>query len=159
VTRKRGRPTKGEDGLKALIFARVTVALHAEFMAFIERERARRGLPTLSCSDIVREMVTEAIRAEDRPMADVRSKFVYDVSLTKEEMRLIGLGLIGKLGVPNNESPSVRTRAADDVRAAAELNLKLLKGMSDMHEQQAKVIDHAQALGVEYLKTLPYPEE
>lgn len=137
----------------------MTVALHAEFLAFVERERVARGLPALSCSDIVRELVMKAIHAEDKPMADVRSKFVYDVLLTKEELRLIGLALIGKLGVPQNESPSVRGRAEADVRAAAELNLKLLRGMTDMHEQQAKALDHARALGEAHLNGLSPTEE
>ena len=53
-------------------------------------------------------------------------KIVYSISFTKEEIRLVGLGLIRKLEDP------------DDVAKAADINVKIMEGRLRVHQQWAE---------------------
>lgn len=65
-------------------------------------------------------------------------KFVYSISLSKEDLRIIGLGLIRRLEDP------------EDIAMAADMNVKLMDGRVRVHQQGVddakRVLEQAKVL-------------
>lgn len=65
-------------------------------------------------------------------------KFVYNISLSKEDLRIIGLGLIRRLEDP------------EDIVMAADMNVKLMDGRVRVHQQGVddakRVLEQAKVL-------------
>lgn len=65
-------------------------------------------------------------------------KFAYTISLSKEELRLIGLGLIRKL------------EDHEDIAMAADMNVKIMEGRVRVHQQGVddakRVLDQAKTI-------------
>lgn len=66
------------------------------------------------------------------------TKIAYSISFSKEELRLVGLGLIRKLEDP------------EDIAKAAEINVKIIEGRMRIHQQGVEdakyVLEQAKAL-------------
>jgi hypothetical protein len=57
--------------------------------------------------------------------------FAFTIEFTKEELRIVGLALMGLLKVP------------DDIKLARELNQRMLEGRKRVLQEQVQVVDFA----------------